>query len=328
MNAVAGKIRIATRDLAERDRIPFVRDFYGRAIMGLDMAPLAEADFDIDMSVVQLDALGVAYGSISPLTATRTSALMADGNSNILMGMCDSDFMMADAYGDTQVIRAGEILLMPLDQKFAWTFPAAGMTTAIHIDRAALISRVPRFEPKGIHRLHTGVPGSDLLFSYARALHQSESVTSEAASLASRQLLDLVAFVIAETDNADEIGAAASVREGRFRAAKRDVGRHFHEPSLSIHDVAARQNVTPRYLQRLFDENGTTFTTYLQNMRLDFAQARLLNAKSPVRILDVALEAGFTDLSTFNRLFRKRFADTPSSFRRDHREAAPADAAA
>lgn len=324
---MAGKIRIATRDLAERDRVPFVRDFYGRAIMGLDMAPLADTDFDIDMSVVQLDAVGVAYGSISPLTATRTNALMADGNSNILMGMCDSDFLMADAYGDTQVIRAGDILLMPLDQKFAWTFPEAGMTTAIHIDRAALISRVPRFEPKGIHCLNAGLPGSDLLFSYARALHQSEGVTSEAASLASRQLLDLAAFVITETDNADEIGAVASVREGRFRAVKRDVARHFHEPSLSIHDVAARQNVTPRYLQILFDENGTTFTTYLQNMRLDFAQARLRNARSPIRILDIALEAGFTDLSTFNRLFRKRFGDTPSSIRNDARAAVPMGAA-
>lgn len=325
---MAGKVRIATRDLAERDRVPFVRDFYGRTILGLDMAPLVDADFDIDMSVVQLDGLGVAHGSISPLTATRTSALMADGNSNILMGMCDSDFMMADAYGDTQVISAGEILLMPLDQKFAWTFPEAGMTTAIHIDRAALISRFPRFEPKGIHRLNTRVPGADLLFSYARALHKSESVTNEAASLASRQLLDLAAFVIAEANNTDEIGAAASVREERFRAVKRDVARHFHEPSLSIHDVAARQDVTPRYLQRLFDENGTTFTTHLQNMRLEFARARLVNAKSPVRILDVALEAGFTDLSTFNRLFRKRFAVTPSSFRRDRLEAAPAGAAA
>ena len=61
--------------------------------------------------------------------------------------------------------------------------------------------------------------------------------------------------------------------------------------------------------------------------RLDFAQARLRNARSPIRILDIALEAGFTDLSTFNRLFRKRFGDTPSSIRNDARAAVPMGAA-
>jgi AraC-like DNA-binding protein len=37
------------------------------------------------------------------------------------------------------------------------------------------------------------------------------------------------------------------------------------------------------------------------------------------RIIDVALAAGFSDISQFNRLFRARFGDTPSAVRAQRR---------
>ena len=36
---------------------------------------------------------------------------------------------------------------------------------------------------------------------------------------------------------------------------------------------------------------------------------------SNVRISDIALQSGFSDISYFNRLFRSRFGDTPSGVR-------------
>jgi AraC-like DNA-binding protein len=37
--------------------------------------------------------------------------------------------------------------------------------------------------------------------------------------------------------------------------------------------------------------------------------------KAMFRICDIALQAGFSDISHFNRLFRARFGDTPSGVR-------------
>lgn len=312
---MTGRFCLVTRELAETDRAPSVRDFYARALLGLEMSPLSDVEFDIDMSVVQLDRVVVAHGSISPLTATRTSSLAADCNANFVLGTADRDFVTTGAAGESHNIMAGEILFMPLDQAFSWTFPEACVTTAIHLDRRALLSRVPSLDLGGVRCIPAGVPGSNLLFSYAKVLHQTHGVTPEAAALAAQQILDLAAFVINETNLSVGSNGGAGVRAERFLAAKRDVDTHFSDPTLSIHDVAARQSVTARYLQVLFDENGTTFTNYLQSRRLDFARARLRNASSPIRILDIALEAGFAELSTFNRLFRKRFGATPSSFK-------------
>jgi AraC family transcriptional regulator len=42
-------------------------------------------------------------------------------------------------------------------------------------------------------------------------------------------------------------------------------------------------------------------------------------ATEPARILDVALDAGFGDVSNFNRAFRAEFGVSPRFYRQHHR---------
>jgi AraC-like DNA-binding protein len=74
--------------------------------------------------------------------------------------------------------------------------------------------------------------------------------------------------------------------------------------------------ISTRYLQRLLKTSGTSFTAHVTNLRLNHA-FMLLTAQdsSDVRICDIALQAGFFDISHFNRLFRSRFGDTPKGVR-------------
>ena len=66
---------------------------------------------------------------------------------------------------------------------------------------------------------------------------------------------------------------------------------------------------------RWFKENtGFGFNGYLIEYRLNHAAEELRN--SDATILDIAGEAGFDNLSNFNRLFKKRFHKTPSEFRK------------
>jgi AraC-like DNA-binding protein len=71
-----------------------------------------------------------------------------------------------------------------------------------------------------------------------------------------------------------------------------------------------------RYVQRLLKTSGASFTAHVTELRLNHA-LMLLAAQdlSDVRICDIALRAGFSDISHFNRLFRSRFGDTPKGVR-------------
>jgi AraC-like DNA-binding protein len=75
--------------------------------------------------------------------------------------------------------------------------------------------------------------------------------------------------------------------------------------------------VTPRYVQLLLEEDGTTFGEFVTEQRLDATRAMLRSPRfSAWSIASIAFEAGFRDLSHFNRRFRRRFGVTPSDFRR------------
>ena len=69
-------------------------------------------------------------------------------------------------------------------------------------------------------------------------------------------------------------------------------------------------------VERLFEQAGTTFTEFVLEQRLLLARKLLQHPRASARkISDIAHSAGFSDLSYFNRAFRKRFSATPSDLR-------------
>ena len=84
---------------------------------------------------------------------------------------------------------------------------------------------------------------------------------------------------------------------------------------ITIADVASEIGVSPSHFMKYIKNTmGTSFIDYLNEYRLSMASRLLLS--SDVSILDIANEAGFDNLSYFNRLFKKRFGITPSNYRK------------
>src|SRR5262245_33748520 len=74
--------------------------------------------------------------------------------------------------------------------------------------------------------------------------------------------------------------------------------------------------VSPRYVQLLFENEGTTFSEFLLWERLVRAHRMLTDPLHAERtITALALKAGFGDLSYFNRAFRRRYGASPTEVR-------------
>jgi AraC-like DNA-binding protein len=102
----------------------------------------------------------------------------------------------------------------------------------------------------------------------------------------------------------------------RLSAIKADIARHLGQPNLSVTAVAARQGVTPRYVQMLFEKEGTTFSKYVLGQRLALAHRLLADPSWVGRpIKAIAYEAGFSDLAYLSRAFHRRYGAPPSSMR-------------
>jgi AraC-like DNA-binding protein len=59
----------------------------------------------------------------------------------------------------------------------------------------------------------------------------------------------------------------------------------------------------------------TTFSDYLKTARLAAAHRRLTESSNGKSISDIALDVGFSNVSYFNRAFRREFNATPSEVR-------------
>ena len=87
---------------------------------------------------------------------------------------------------------------------------------------------------------------------------------------------------------------------------------------LRLADLAAAAGVGRHHFLRTFRAVvGSTPYRYVLARRLAAAAAALRTDSGTV--LDIALSAGFSDLSDFTRRFRARFGVPPAAYRRLHR---------
>ena len=78
--------------------------------------------------------------------------------------------------------------------------------------------------------------------------------------------------------------------------------------------LAQIARLSPYHFLRIFESvTGTTPHQYLLRMRLRSVAVRLRT--EPARILDIALDCGFGDVSNFNRAFRAEFGVSPRAYR-------------
>ena len=156
-----------------------------------------------------------------------------------------------------------------------------------------------------------------LLSAYLQTLNAEKAIdTPEAQHLAAVHVHDLAALALGATRDA-AAAATGSVRAARLAAIKQDVLSNLADPGLSIAAVASRHALSARYVHRLFESEGVSYTEYVVRQRLQRARRMLLDPRlADVPIGTIAFNVGFGDLSYFNRAFRRQFSGTPSEVRR------------
>ena len=83
---------------------------------------------------------------------------------------------------------------------------------------------------------------------------------------------------------------------------------------ISLNELSAKFSLTPYHICKLFKSNlGVTFIDYLNNAKIKEAQKLLI--KTDIKIIDVAITAGFESSSHFGKTFKKITGITPSEYR-------------
>src|SRR3984957_3578783 len=142
-----------------------------------------------------------------------------------------------------------------------------------------------------------------------------EALSCAPSSLRSEELaLRIIERVIAALTGDQDHAAVPSGRETRrVIEAIRLVESDAAQP-LELKDMAAVAGMSTYHFLRVFRRlTGMTPHRYLISARLRRAALALTSSRPPV--IAVALDAGFGDLSTFNKTFRAVFGLTPTQYR-------------
>ena len=200
---------------------------------------------------------------------------------------------------------------------FTITRPAPARFVAFRVPRQAIAQLVGRIDNTPPRLIPPRSEALTLLVTYACAIADDLPLaTPDLQRLAVTHMHDLIAATIRATRDGLAIAEGRGIAAARLRSIMTDINANLGDGDLSVVEVARRHRVTPRYIHKLFENEGLTFSAFVLAQRLSRAHRILSDPRLADRnISSVAFGVGFGDLSYFNRAFRRRFAATPTEIR-------------
>lgn len=268
-----------------------------------------------DWKVRAVGSIGIAWAKTSPFEIDFPREFIANGNDNIVFSWAAGPRHIAHL-GRELELGGADAVLLSCSEPGAMALPSGGSLITINIPRAPLRALLRDGEACLGAQVSPSSDAVNLLLRYADILRQDGmAASSQIQELVSAHIYDLLAVAIGPTKDAVGIAQSRGLRAARLQAIKADVMRII-PGNVSISRFAAQHGLRVREIERLFHEEGQTFTEFVRDRRLEYAHRLLLTARlAHLRIADIAYEAGFNDLSYFNRMFRRRYGMSPGDVR-------------
>jgi AraC-like DNA-binding protein len=312
----SGPVRFSLHDAPERARPDLYREFFGRTVMGVDVELIGDAPFEADVLLQPLPGLQIFSGRVHGSRNRRTPALLADGRADFsLMINLGGPYLISQGARELW-LDDGDATLVSTADPCSFMHHPPGDVFALRFPRTALGSLVHGIEDLCLRPIRCDTPALKLLCDYVIGCGEHTIVNGVVQPLFVRHVHDLIAMAVGASREGADAARQGGVRAARLHAIKWDIARHLAQADLSVAELAQRHGCTPRFIQRLFEQEGTTFTEYVLAQRLVRAHDLLRDAsRRAEKITVVALDCGFGDVSYFNRAFRRRYGAAPSEIR-------------
>jgi AraC-like DNA-binding protein len=312
-----GPVRWFFADRPERERPTLLRECFARAGGHCDFQALSDAPFHVDLAIHGLPGLVMIAGSLHGSRRRGAREVAAEMRDDVALTVGLKGSHHVEQRNRAIVLGEGEATFTSCTDVSTIRHSGTSEMLVLRFPKAALAPLVAGPDDRMIRRIPRELPALRLLRSYVAVAwdEQADAGPDLQRSLV-MHVYDLIAAMMGATRDvaalAQERGGAAA----RLHAIKRDIARHLAWSGLSVGALAARHGCTPRFLQRMFETDGTTFTAYVLAQRLARAHDVLKDpSRRAEKITAVALDCGFGDVSYFNRVFRRRYGTAPSDVR-------------
>jgi AraC-like DNA-binding protein len=311
------RVRISTQDFPEDKRLANWRELYGRGITNVDIVPIGDAPFQADVTFNLLPNLCIAAGSRSPGHYTVTRELAGRGRDVVVISILRSGLASATQFGNELIAGTGSASVLSSDAPSVSTLQSAGSFVTLALSRPAIAALVPNYASSFGRPILRDNPALQMLTRYLDIVQAGdEAMGPELAHSVSLHIFDLAALALGARGDSAEFVRQRGLKAARFETIRSDILARLGDANLSAEGLAAQHGISARYLRKLFEEDGSSFSVFVLAERLFRARRMLADRRyAQLNIAQVAHESGFGDVSYFNRAFRRHFGATPTDVR-------------
>jgi acetamidase/formamidase/AraC-like DNA-binding protein len=265
----------------------------------------------------QVSAGGFGFALLSSVAQTlKPAASPAEGLFVILSIDGGARF---DVDGAHERVETGDLVLMPPQGRAVLRFESAFRALVVQVPRTALAARLPASASSWTARVTrdaaVGRVFSDLLRSIAESI---DALAADDLRPLEVALTGFIATSVATQQREARHDGLTSAQAALFARVCSRIDARLGDPELSLAQIAREERVSARYLQKLFEAVGQSFSTWLRMGRLERCRADLVDPLyEKMSISDICFRWGFNDHAHFSRAFRERYHTTPSAFRHE-----------
>nr|AWM06980.1 AraC family transcriptional regulator [Bradyrhizobium symbiodeficiens]QDF37333.1 helix-turn-helix domain-containing protein [Bradyrhizobium symbiodeficiens] len=310
-------LNVSTNEIPEGDRISMLRDFYCRGVLKAEVEAREGKPAAASFTSHVLPEAQLLIGGLCGARVIRTRQLVADGDDSLALIVNRSGVLGISERGYDLKLNAGEAVLTSAEDVTTFERFSLGSCFSLRVPRRVLAPMIVDVDDAVMRVMPEKSTGLRLLVDYAVTLVREEAFAApDLRQLGVGHLHDLLALVLGATGETRELAGRRGVKAARLQKAKVSIANNCWRQDLSVASVAQELGVTPRYLQRLFEADGKTFSSFLIEQRVKRAHRMLREPGHAGRtVSSIAYDVGFGDLSYFNRCFRRTYNATPSDVR-------------
>jgi AraC-like DNA-binding protein len=295
-------------------------NFYANFYTEIAMQRAEGRPFNVRFEAAQIGdyRVGRIEGSFSQITRTA-EAVAAARNDDLLIAMntASARLFYSQAGRDVTLEPGSAVLctnaepgIVHAEDLVGWMFVGFPPKefSALQPGIADLVGRA--FDPRN--------PGLRQLDRYVAMLLSADETPDDLALTEhiESSLRDLVTIACDMEQEMSRITRMGAVRGAQFRAVVNEIRASYDRPEFSPGHVCKKLKMSPRYLQTLLAESGAGFSERVMELRLRKARGLLERPSGqPAKIGEIAYLSGFSDVSYFNRRFRRRFGKAPGELR-------------
>jgi AraC-like DNA-binding protein len=295
------------------------REEFCRRFCQLDAETATAERIECTVEISQVGSLsfGTAYGSSGSFLRTRS--LLSDGHDDLVLLTAIKGDALAVQRGSSIELRPSDMCLTSLDHIGESRLSEGGRYTALRMPRRDLMAMSKNIEDKIARPLEGSAALRHIIGEYyALCARTGSALDLTSQHTMARQMMELVALRVETVGGDPPRTFGSDSRAARLQLIQSHVLASLHDCGLTIVSVAHGARSSPKQIQRLFQQTDSTFSEFVLEQRLLAAHRRLSAPGARwEKVSTIALDAGFGDLSYFNRSFRKRFGITPSDLRHD-----------